>query len=211
MENAEAKAAKNSTITDKNNGEDCNEAREEQHRPGRSGEDEDVKQTRLSEQNKTISFNVQFLCTSHNMTTATSRTLIARKSESVAALKLAIQEEFEVPVYDQKLSFGCNVMADGESLDFYRLRDGDQITLEYTTTVDVECALRLMSLLRNALEFVKNEQSQLATVNISPKFRKTISDKLRVEDIDNSVDQLTSTTQKLSQIPSSSSTMEDWM
>ena len=65
----------------------------------------------------------------------------ARKvPESVAALKLAIQEELHVPVYDQKLSLGCAVMVDVESLEFYRLKDGDQITLEYTTTVDVECA-----------------------------------------------------------------------
>ena len=82
-----------------------------------------------------------------------------------------------MPVYDQRLSFGCASMADGESLDFYRLKDGDQITLEYTTTVDVECAFRLMSLLRNALEFVKNEQSHLASGKISPEFSKTITDR----------------------------------
>ena len=190
MGNAQA-----STITDENDGEDYNEAREEQHRPERSGENNDIiKQTCLSEQNKTISFNVQLLCASHNSTTAINRTFTATKfPESVAALKLAIQEGFQVPVYDQKLSFGCTVMADGESLDFYRLKDGDQITLEYTTTVDVECALRLMSLLRNALEFVKNEQSQLATSKISPK---NIADTLRVEDIKQCIDQLADTDEK---------------
>ena len=81
-----------------------------------------------------------------------------------------------MPVYDQKLSFGCTVMADVESLDFYRLKDGDQITLKYTTTVDVQCAFHLMSLHRNALEFVKNEQCQLASGKISPVFSKIISD-----------------------------------
>ena len=182
---------KDSTIADKNDGEGCNDARDERHRPGRSGEGDD---NRLSEQSKTISFNVLLLCTAQNSTTTkSSRTFTARKfPESVAALKLAIQEELHVPVYDQKLSFDCTVMADGESLDFYRLKDGDQITLEYTTTVDVECAFHLMSLLRNALEFVKNEQSQLASGKISSEFRKKISDTLHVKDIDQCIDQLLS-------------------
>ena len=200
MENAEAKAVKNDTVIDKSDGEDCNEAREEKNRPGHSGEDDDVKQTCQIE-NKTISFNVQLLCVSDNSTTATSRTFTARKfPESVAALKLAIQEEFQVPVYDQKLSFGCTVMADGESLDFYRLRDGDQITLEYTTTVDIECALRLMSLLRNALKFVKNDHVQMKLASgriLSPVFSKMISDTLCVEDINLSIHELMSTTEKV--------------
>ena len=121
----------------------------------------------------------------------------ARKvPESVAALKLAIQEELHVPVYDQKLSLGCAVMVDVESLEFYRLKDGDQITLEYTTTVDVECAFHLMSLLRNALEFVKNAQSQLASGIISPQFSKQISDTLHVEGIKQCYDQLCTADEK---------------
>ena len=52
-----------------------------------------------------------------------------------------------MPLYDQKLSFGCTLMTDNKSLGLYRLKDGDQITVEYMTTVDVECAFRLMSLL----------------------------------------------------------------
>eukprot|EP00731_Ephydatia_muelleri_P034901 Em0084g14a len=192
MGNAKAKEAMNYTVADRNDGEECNEARDDH---GRSGEGDDSKlgRTCLSEQSKTISFNVLLLCTAQNSTTTkSSRTFTARKvPESVAALKLAIQEELHVPVYDQKLSFGSTVMADVESLDFYRLKDGDQITLEYTTTVDVECALHLMSLLRNALEFVKNAQSQLASGRIiSPEFSKQISDTLHVEGIIQCYDQL---------------------
>ena len=184
MENAEAKEAKYATVTNRSDGEGCNGAREE-----RSGEANYSKLPCLSEQSKTISFNVLLLRTPLN--TTISRTFTTTKfPESVAALKLAIQEEFQVPVYDQKLSFDCAVLADGESLDFYRLKDGDQITLEYTTTVDVECAFHLMSLLRNALEFVKNEQSQLASGKISPEFSKTITDTLHVKDINQCIKQL---------------------
>ena len=181
-DDAGAMAAKNGT---KNDGEDCKEAREEHHRPGRSGEDDDNKQTCLSEQSKTISLNVLLLCASDDSRVATSRTFSARAiTESVAILKLDIQREFHVPVYDQKLSFGCTVMTDSKSLDFYRLKDGDQITVEYTTTVDIECAFRLMSLLRHALEFVKNAQSQLASsCRTSPMFSKMISTSLRRKDI----------------------------
>ncbi|KAL5505529.1 hypothetical protein EMCRGX_G006977 [Ephydatia muelleri] len=184
MENVKAKEVKNATVTKRSDGEDWSGAREE-----RCGEANYSKRPCLSEQSKTISFNVLLLCAPHN--TTTNRTFTTTKfPESVAALKLAIQEEFQVPVYDQKLSFGSTVMADGESLDFYRLKDGDQITLVYTTTVDVECTFHLMSLLRNALEFVKNEQSQLASGKISPEFSKTISDSLHVKDIDQCIRQL---------------------
>ena len=191
MGNAEAKEAKYATVTARSDGEGCKGAREE-----RSGEADYSKLPCLSEQSKTISFNVLLLCAPHN--TTTSRTFTTTKfPESVAALKLAIQEEFQVPVYDQKLSFGSTVMADGESLDFYRLKDGDQITLEYTTTVDVECAFHLMSLLRNALEFVKNEQCQLASGKISPEFSKMISDTLHVKDIDQCIKQLMFSVEKI--------------
>eukprot|EP00731_Ephydatia_muelleri_P037686 Em0535g5a len=184
MENADAKEAKYATVTNRSDGEGCKGAREE-----RSGEANYSKLPCLSEQSKTISFNILLLRTPHN--TTTSRTFTTTKfPESVAALKLAIQEEFQVPVYDQKLSFDFAVLADGESLGFYRLKDGDQITLEYTTTVDLECAFHLMSLLRNALEFVNNEQSQLASGNISPEFSKTITDTLHVKDINQCIKQL---------------------
>eukprot|EP00731_Ephydatia_muelleri_P005478 Em0002g1654a len=83
----------NSTVADRNNGEECNEVRDDQ---GHSGEGDDNKLGLpcLSEQSKTISFNVLLLCTAHNNTTTkSSRMFTARKvPESVAALKLAIQE-----------------------------------------------------------------------------------------------------------------------
>ena len=184
MGNAEANEVKYATVTNRSDGEGCNGAREE-----RSGEVNYSKLSCLSEQSKTISFNVLLLRAPHN--TTTSRTFTTTKfPESVATLKLAIQEEFQVPVYDQKLSFGSTVMADVESLDFFRLKDGDQITLKYRTTVDVECAFHLMSLLRNALEFVKNEQCQLASGKITPVFSKMISDTLHVKDIDQCIKQL---------------------
>ena len=198
MGNAKAKEAMNSTVADRNDGEECNEARDDQGRSG-EGDENKLRLPCLSEQSKTIGFNVLLFCTAQNSTTTkSSRTFTVRKvPESVAALKLAIQEELHVPVYDQKLSLGCAVMVDGESLDFYRLKDGDQITLEYTTTIDVECAFRLMSLLRNALEFVKNAQSQLASAIISPQFSKQISDTLHVEGIKQCHDQLSTEDDKL--------------
>ena len=84
MENAEAKEAKYATVTDRNDGEGCNGARDE-----RSGEADYSKLPCLSEQSKTISFNVLLLRTPHN--TTTSRTFTTTNfPESVAALKLAI-------------------------------------------------------------------------------------------------------------------------
>ena len=60
MGNAKAKEVMNSTVADRNDGEECNEARDDH---GRNGEGDDNCLTCLSEQSKTISFNVLLLCT----------------------------------------------------------------------------------------------------------------------------------------------------
>ena len=72
MENAEAKEAKYATVTNRSDGEGCNGAREE-----RSGEANYSKLPCLSEQSKTISFNILLLCAPHN--TTTSRTFTTTK------------------------------------------------------------------------------------------------------------------------------------
>ena len=117
-----------------------------------------------------------------------ARTLTVREfPESVAELKKAIQQEFHVPIYDQKLSFGCSLMEDTEKLDFYRIKDGDQFTVEYTATAEVESVLHLLLNLRDILNFLKGVQSQLT---ISPDLSKNISDVLHVSELNRNMQYL---------------------
>ena len=142
---------------------------------------------------KAVSFNVRLLCTSHGSTVDSTGTIILTKlPENVGELKEAIQKEFDIPVYDQKLSFGCSLMEDGKSLDFYRLKDGDQITVEYTAKAQVESVFLLIAALREALDFLKGVENELKSQAISFNFSRKISDALGIKDIDRCVQQLVS-------------------
>ena len=137
-------------------------------------------------------FNVRLLCTSHGSTVDSTGTIsLTKLPESVGELKEAIQNEFDIPVYDQKLSFGCSLMEDGESLDFYRLKDGDQITVEYTAKAQVESVFLLIAALRETLDFLKGIENKLKSQHFNSfHFSRKISDTLCVKDIDRCVQQL---------------------
>ena len=152
---------------------------------------------------KAVSFNFHLLCTSRKVssTSTSSRTIsLAKLPESVGELKEVIQNEFNIPVYDQKLSLECSLMEDGESLDFYRLKDGDQITVEYTGKAQVECVFLLIAALREALDFLKYIENELKSQleSTSFDFRSPMSDTLRVKDIDQCAQQLVSGDDKMS-------------
>ena len=129
-----------------------------------------------------VTYNVLLRRTVHNNAVESTRTLTVNKfPENVAEFKKHIQHEFHIPIYDQKLSFGLSAMEDSSSLDFYRLKNGDQLILEYTGTARVDCVLSVISALRDAL-------FQLTFQNTS---FEQISEKLYVKKINRHVQQLT--------------------
>ena len=165
-------------------------------REGQNGSSvEEVHKVSVTERSTTckpVTFNVMLLCTSPNSSAVEStRTFTVSKiPESVAELKKAIQQEFHVPIYDQKLSFGCSLMEDSETLDFYRIKDGDQLTLEYTATAEVDSILLLLSSLQDILKFLKGVQNQMRSNKISSDLSKNISDALCVRDLERSMQHL---------------------
>ena len=180
-------------LKDDNEVKECQpDTREE---PNRSSDEDDHKVSPLTEQSTTCKparFNITLICTSANSSTVESaRTLTVREfPESVAELKKAIQQEFHVPMYDQKLSFGCSLMEDSEKLDFYRIKDGDQFTVEYTATAEVESVFHLLLNLRDILNFLKGVQSQLRSNTISSDLSKNISDVLCVSELNRNMQHL---------------------
>ena len=178
---------------DDNEVKECQpDTREESNR---SSDEDDHKVSPLTEGSTTCkpaTFNITLICTSANSSTVESaRTLTVREfPESVVELKKAIQQEFHVPIYDQKLSFGCSLMEDSEKLDFYRIKDGDQFTVEYTATAEVESVFHLLLNLRDILNFLKGVQSQLRSNTISPDLSKNISDVLHVSELNRNMQHL---------------------
>ena len=125
-----------------------------------------VSSTERSTTSKPVTFNAILLCTppmaNSSSTVKSERSFTVSKiPESVAELKKAIQQEFHIPIYDQKLSFGCSVMEDSEKLDFYKIKDGDQLTIEYTATAEIESVLLFLSNLRDIRDFLNGIQNQL--------------------------------------------------
>ena len=170
-----------------------NDTEDSEHNKKNLAVEEDHKISISQTEQNEVTYNVLLRRTVHNNTVESTHTLTVKKfPESVANLKNAIQHELHIPIYDQKVSFGFCVMDDSNaSLDSYRLKDGDQLTVEYSATAEVESVFLLIAAFRDALEFLKNVQTQLASKEISIEFSTQISDKLHVRDIGRYVQQLT--------------------
>ena len=154
MGNRYSQRASNEDPGKDKNDKEGGEVREERQR----GQDEEV--DRPTEQIGKISFTVLLRCTSHGSTVESTHTLTVRTfPESVAELKKAIQNEFYIPIYDQKLSFGFSVMDDSNA----------------------SFVLLLIAAFRDALEFLRGIQTQLTSGNVSFEFSKQM---LHAKDID---------------------------
>ena len=80
---------------------------------------------------------------------------------TIADLQDEIQKNFNIPIFDQKLMFGPAVLSSKESMQSYSLRNGDSITVEYTSEVDVKEIVGVVSCVQKTLAFVESVQQQL--------------------------------------------------
>ena len=103
--------------------------------------------------------------------------------EMVRELKEALQEQFQIPMFDQVVIFGAEQLDDEKRLEYYRLKDGDLLTVEYTSTVDIKSFHLLLKDLKDATSFLKDVQSKLLLGNVSSDFRQHLPQMLHVSDI----------------------------
>eukprot|EP00731_Ephydatia_muelleri_P001518 Em0001g1518a len=94
--------------------------------------------------------------------------------ETVADLQDEIQDQFNIPVFDQKLKFGPTALSSKESIQSYSLRNGDSITVEYTSEADVAVMLETTSL-RTEIDATQLDM-------FSNAFRSTKSPKRQIAD-----------------------------
>ena len=105
-----------------------------------------------------------------------------RFPETVRELKEALEEELQIPTYDQVVIFGSEQLDDKKKLHFYRIKDGDLITVKYTSTVDIKTFRLLLKDLTNATSFLRDVQDELSLEKSSPDFRQRLSLQFHVTD-----------------------------
>ena len=106
-----------------------------------------------------------------------------RFPETVRELKEALEEELQIPTYDQVVIFGSEQLDDKKKLHFYRIKDGDLITVKYTSTFDIKTFRLLLKDLTNATSFLRDVEDELSLEKSSPDFRQRLSLQLHVSDI----------------------------
>eukprot|EP00731_Ephydatia_muelleri_P001929 Em0001g1929a len=94
--------------------------------------------------------------------------------ETIAELQDEVQDQFNIPVFDQKLTFGPTTLSSKESIQSYSLRSGDSITVEYTTEADVAVVLETITFLQKTLTFLESVEPQLHLFPISPELKASL-------------------------------------
>ena len=104
--------------------------------------------------------------------------------ETVADLQDEIQEQFNIPVFDQKLKFGPTALSSKESIQSYSLRNGDSITVEYTSEADVAVMLETVVYLQKTLAFIESIEPQLLLFPISTELQTSLRTEIDAMQLD---------------------------
>ncbi|KAL5516744.1 hypothetical protein EMCRGX_G002151 [Ephydatia muelleri] len=104
--------------------------------------------------------------------------------ETIADLQDEVQDQFNIPVFDQKLTFGPTTLSSKESIHSYSLRSGDSITVEYTTEADVAVMLETVTFLQKTLTFLVSVEPQLHLFPISRELEASLQTEMDVTQVD---------------------------
>ena len=104
--------------------------------------------------------------------------------ETIADLQYDVQDQFNIPVFDQKLTFGPTTLSSKESIQSYSLRSGDSIMVEYTTEADVAVILETVTFLQKTLTFLESVEPQLLLFPISPELEASLQTEIDNTQVD---------------------------
>ena len=93
-------------------------------------------------------------------------------------LKRLIENQLQIPVCVQKLFFHSQPVLDNQCLKVLYLRDGDVITVEYTTQADIKEVVEIIQIMRNAIQFIEMHKQVLQNPShkLATKMRVEIKD-----------------------------------
>ena len=104
--------------------------------------------------------------------------------ETIADLQDEIQDQFNIPVFDQKLTFGPTVLSSKESIQSYSLRNGDSITVEFTSEADVAVMLETVAYLQKTLTFFESIEPQLLLLPTPRELLASLQTEINVTQFD---------------------------
>ena len=99
-------------------------------------------------------------------------------------LKELIESNLQIPVCVQKLFFHSQPVLDNQCLLSLYLRDGDVITVEYTTQADLKEIVKIIQIMDDAVNFIENHKYELQnssneTMNVDNTIRPQQVEHLR--------------------------------
>ena len=109
---------------------------------------------------------------------------LKRIPKTVADLQNAIQEQFNIPVFDQKLIFGPTELSTKESLESYCIRNGDHVNVEYSSEADVKSVLDVISYIQKTLAFLQSVEQRLQLTPISQDLDREMRQNINLAELD---------------------------
>ena len=104
--------------------------------------------------------------------------------ETVADIQCEIQKQFNIPIFDQKLMFGPSELSSKESLKSHGLRNGDHITVEYSSDADLTTVSDVVSCMQKTLTLFQSFEPRLHLIPISPELDAEIEQSIDQATID---------------------------
>ena len=150
-----------------------------------------MNKSRMAKFNGKVSFDIVFISIAGRSEVRKDGTLnLATLPATVAELKKQIQKHFQIPTYDQKMTFGSVTLEDRDTLAFHRLVSGDTLVVTYSHPVDMERIDQLMDQLQKTADFLKSERNELVKEHPQPVFLRRISQTIKVIDLEPRIDLL---------------------
>lgn len=147
--------------------------------------------TPMAKCNVKVSFNVVLISIVGRSDVCKDGTLnLATLPATVAELKEQIEKHFQIPTYDQKITFGSVVLEDVDTLAFHRLVNGDTFVVTYSCPVDIEHINTLLDQLQKTADFLKSESNELLKDRPRPDFLRRISEAVKVIDLEHCIKQV---------------------
>ena len=101
--------------------------------------------------------------------------------------KAKIQNQFKVPTYDQKVTFGSVTLEDVDTLFSHRLVDGDILTVEYSYAVDTENIYGIIAHLQRAADFIKDVSKEDVRIYPGSEIHRLATQTLNVSNLEQCV------------------------
>lgn len=124
-----------------------------------------------------VTFSVVLKCIGSEKGPSVVRTLALKEGIPlrVRDLKSCIEQEYNIPSCCQRLVFESVTMSDQDLMNFYHVRDGDVINVDYTSKGNVAEILNVVDHMTRSYHFIQSIQEDLNDHRVSDDLDATIN------------------------------------